>query len=199
MIGLGVLGSGGCFTYATVPGRPLGAGVGEVGDPNVEAVMVASLRWAIATCPGLEAGGNGPVRHASGTPPLAINLPPGASAYVYSRVARRVGPGVVPASPQTADRPTFHVTFVRVRGDEARVHLVRPVYELGGVPQPQPLWQDVIIDLRGGARPWRVVAWRDGQPGLARVPPLYLPDADSAPAGQAVPTAGVGDGSVDPH
>lgn len=177
----------GCVSWASYPAQPGEAAVKNPNDPAIVDVMTVAMEWVVRKYP--------PGPEDAATPRLAINLPPGMIPRVYESVARRVGHGAVPLSRAHPDLPVYHVSQLRIRGDEAAVDILRPATELGMGPDGQPVYQEIRVNLRGGVRPWEVTSHREWTPGsVSRMPEMnYLDQAP--PAAPAAPPAG----AVDPQ
>jgi hypothetical protein len=182
--GLAMAAAGGCASYETYPAVPKNVALNDPNTVAMEQVMACGLSWVASKYP---PSGEGPEATAMGAPetPFAINLPPGSTYRTYERVAEAVGMGARPLSKETAELPTYHVAYVRVRGDEAQLHVIRPVISLSEPGKTVP--QEIKLQLRGGIRPWHVEASREWQVGLAEVPEAnYYERPAAAPA--AVPS-----------
>lgn len=132
---------------------------------------------------------------------LAVNLPPGIGETGYAYVADRVGEGAVPLTEDNAQRlPIYHVTRVWLRGERARVDVVRPLYELGSKPGGGAVYRGVQLRLGGGWEPWRVTSSSEYEVGVLDAPALN--PIGSAPAVHsnhaAEPAAEQSGESVDP-
>jgi hypothetical protein len=164
-------GLGGCASYETIPAIPKNFALNDPNSVAMEQVMVTGLRWAASKYPP-----NGESVEAAAvrdTPiPFAVNLPQGATYRTYERVVGEVGMGAAPLSEETSHLPIYHVSYVRVRGDEAQVHIIRPVASLGASPTGQSVPQEIKLQLRGGLRPWHVIGVREWDVGMAEAPAL---------------------------
>lgn len=171
--------------YANVPEVPSARGLAE--DPNKsssEGAMVVSLqyvanRYAPSTlrydaATAKEAG------ELKTELPMVINLPRGQRKSFYERIARKVGPNVVPMTPDVSPTlPVYHVTRVWLRFSEGWVDVMRPMPELPPGPDGKPVYQTVTLKLKGGVGPWRIVHARAWTPGMDPVPePYYMPETD---------------------
>lgn len=114
-----------------------------------------------------------------------VNMPPGTRRSVYDRVIEAVGLGAVGPTPENAPDggagaalPIYHVVRVHVMGDEARVEILRPIStpaEAGG----QALYQSVNVQLRGGLKPWTVLAGGAWSMGMVEAPAVtYMPEPE---------------------
>lgn len=182
---LGVV--GGCVSWASYPAQPGEGAVRNPNDPAIVDVIVVSMEWVVRKYP--------PGPEDGVAPRLAVNLPPGVQPRVYESVARRVGHGAAPLSRARSDLPVYHVSQLRIRGDEAAVDILRPATELGLGPDGEPVYQEIRVNLRGGVRPWEVMSHREWTPGtVSRMPEMnYLGEAP--PAAPAAPASG----TVDPR
>lgn len=165
--------SGGCRGYTNYP--PIEGTQWDREDPNVPttiAVMTAALNYAVNRFPPEgQARGDGAR--------FAINLPPGVRRGRYEQVARDVGRGAVPLTPESASLPIYHIAGVRTRDSFAYVDVLRPVDEVDPTPSGEQVYQCVEVELRGGFEPWHAVGGRLRNPGLIPTPPLYfMPEAD---------------------
>ncbi|MEX2218055.1 MAG: hypothetical protein WD749_04780 [Phycisphaerales bacterium] len=179
--GVVATGLGGCASYGTYPPAPQSVALNDPNTLSMQQVMAAGLSWVASKYP---PGGRDPAAIAMGEElpeAFAVNLPPTTSYRTYERVVASIGRGALPLSEETSHLPTYHVGYVRVRGDEAQVHIIRPVETLsgaGGAPIPQ----EIKLQLRGGLGPWRVIGSREWQVGSADVPALnyYRRPAEAA-------------------
>jgi hypothetical protein len=172
----------GCASYASYPPVPKDTALNDPNGPAMEEVMMAGLRWIAAKYPPAAATPTGvPAGPAS---EVAINLPPGVKPVVYERVAAAV-PGGKPVTPETQHLPTYHVSNIRIRGDEANIWIVRPVWDLGAAPGGGVVYQEVKLWLRGGLRPWHVVTSLDRTPGATQIPELVYYSPASEPTRRA--------------
>ena len=203
----------GCQEYASYPS--VGGAHVAIRDPNsarMEEMMTSSLRWVLTRYP--PPGGR-----------AAINLPVGVSRQTYDQVAAALSKEGIEATPIESglDLPTYHVARIWLRQTEAKVDVLRPVFELGDGPQGGGFQRGVTIRFRtDGFGPWRVVGTTELELGTIETPvPYYyssaidatlpinrrgsgaafddspLPPAESdSPTGEADPTAT--SGSVGP-
>lgn len=177
----------GCVSQANWPPVPEDIAFNDPNTPATMDVMAAGLRWAISKYPpeGSAAALTPPPppRRPSDPPAptrAAINLPAGVKPYTYLRVADIAGGargGIVPITEETKSLPTYHVGWVRIRGDEAYMTVFRPVLAIGGKPTDRPIYQEVRLGLRGGLRPWSVDSIRPWEVGSRPAPELnfYVP------------------------
>lgn len=176
----------GCASYANYPPVPRDTALNDPNAPAMEEVMMAGLRWVANKYPPAAASASGlPTGPA---PEVAINLPREVKPVVYERVAAAV-PGGRPITPETQHLPTYHVSNIRIRGDEAIIWIVRPVWDLGEAPGGGVVYQEVKIWLRGGIRQWHVVTALDRTPGATEIPELafYSPQPEPTRRASAPP------------
>lgn len=168
-------GLAGCVSYASYPAVPKNTAINDPNTPAMEEVMMAGLRWIAAKYP---PRASSPTGEALGpAPDVAVNLPKGVKPNVYRRVAAAV-PGGQPLTQQNQNLPTYHVTEIRVRGDQANIWILRPSFDLGAAPSGGVVYQEVKLWLRGGLQPWHVVSSLDRTPGSGDTPELafYEPE-----------------------
>ncbi len=115
--------------------------------------------------------------------PLAISLPTGMRKSYYERIARLIGPGVVPVSQEILDAhtpPVYYVTRVWMRRTEGQVDIMRPMEELSQGTEGKPIYQTITVRLVGGGLdPWRVVHARAWEPGIDPIPePYFVPEVE---------------------
>lgn len=174
--GLMAAGLAGCVSYASYPPVAENTATNNPNTPAMEEVMMAGLSWVASKYP---PGPVSPIGEKAERPyDVAVNLPPGVKPNVYRRVAAAV-PGGQPLTPENANLPTYHVSEIRVRGDEASVWIFRPAMDLGPSPTGGPVYQEVRLWLRGGLQPWHVVSSLEQTPGMGEMPALtyYEPEA----------------------
>jgi hypothetical protein len=164
--------AGGCVSYATYPAVPKNTALNDPNVPAMEEVMMTGLRFVATKYP--PGGRPDPTQPAPAItePRFALNLPQGVKPRVHERVAAAVGNGAAPLTPETSHLPIYHVTYLRVRGDEAQLNVVRELTELPRTPTGQPVMQEIKLHLRGGLRPWAVTTTREWDPGLLDLPQL---------------------------
>ncbi len=186
----------GCASYATYPPVPGDTAINNPNTPALGNVMLAALRHvAIKYPPGGETDPAAPMPSES-EPRFAFNLPAGVTPAVYERLAHLVGYGAVPLSPDTSHLPIYHITYLRIRGDQAQVSILRPVTELPLMPAGTPVMQEIKLNLRGGLRPWQVVAAREWDPGTeVELPGLNYYHPKTVPA---IAESRTGDGTYRP-
>jgi hypothetical protein len=171
----------GCVGWANYPPE---TGQTRFIDPNDRAmstIISTSLGWAARKFP---AHGRDPATSEARPGPFTVNLPAAVRTNVHDRILERIGHGVLPLTPETANLPTYHVLSMRVRGDEGQVNILRPVPEFGQAPAGGAIYQEVRIMLRGGVLPWRVTGFREWSPGsVVQVPaPNYYKGKETAGA-----------------
>jgi hypothetical protein len=166
--GLSVATISGCVSYASYPPAPKNTAINDPNTPAMEELMEAGLKWVVNRYP----------PGAEGTA-FAVNIPKGVKPVVYRHVAAAAG-----GQPLTAENsagPVYHVTSIRVRGDQGNVWIARPVVSLGSTPQGKPVYQEVKLWFQGGLSPWHVVNALDGTPGGIEAPELNFYEPESAP------------------
>lgn len=133
---------------------------------NMKNAIAAAVRWTAMRYP--PPGGDGA--------PFAINLPAGTSEETYARVAGMVGKGAQPISEANAQTlPIYHVTRVWLRGEIARIDVVRPVFEIAHKPGGGPVYRGVEVRLAGGWEPWHVTGSTEYEIGVLEPPVLHIP------------------------
>ena len=177
----------GCYQRGNYPEIPTSQGYAE--DPNrpaTEQAMVAALqyvgsRWTPGQRmydPNVEPRGLPYVNY-----PCVINLPLGMRKIYYERIPGKVGPQVLPATPDNValGLPTFHVTRVWMRFNKAYVDILRPMPEMGPGPDGTPVYQLITVHLEGGIKPWNVVYARSWPAGQVTAPEYsFVPAVDDA-------------------
>ena len=185
-LGAAALLAGGCMGYSNYPAVDSSYGLTEnPNGPSAEGAMVTAVRWVADRYPPGESDRiyGVPESGGLGTPEYSfvINGPIGLRKATYERMARRIGPNVLPITPELAegDLPIFHISRVWVRGQSATVDVLRPATQISPGDDGQPVYQMVTVYLSGGLRPWKVDYGRVWEPGVERVPPYYfLPEVD---------------------
>lgn len=180
----------GCVGYGSTRGVDTDTVFDNPNSPSVYEVMAVSARWvAVRYPPGDDWAAAGWTEHlvdegatatggawGTGEPRYAVNFPPGMRRSVYLSAVKQSGPGAAPVAVETNHLPIYHVTRARVRGDEATVDVLRPVMGLGAAPGGGAVYQGMTVHLRGGFKPWHVVAHKVWTIGSLPVPELnYLP------------------------
>jgi len=182
--GMGV--GGGCQQYSTYPAVASAEGMAESPNkPATEATMTLALQYvATRYAPaGLQKEPATPADAGKLTVdyPMVVNLPRGMRKSFYERIAKKVGPQVVPmtADVENGTLPVYHVTRVWLRFNTATVDVLRPMPEVGVAPGGGPVYQKVTVRLEGGFEPWRVVHARAWEPGTDPAPLAYhVPDVE---------------------
>jgi hypothetical protein len=175
----------GCVSYATYPAVPQNTALNDPNTPAMSDVMLAGLRYVAVKYP--PGGRPDPLTEPAPAPgpTFAVNLPPGISPKGYERIVGLVGNGAVALTPETSHLPIYHVTYMRVRGDQAQINILRPVTELPPTPKGMPVMQEIKLQLSGGLHPWKVITSREWDPGLEEWPELNY----YKPAGEPVKAA----------
>lgn len=183
---LAVAGPMGCtHQYANYPEIPSAKGLKQ--DPNTpasESAMVTALQFVANRYPPgtlrLDAKNSREAGEMITSTAMVVNLPVGQRLSYYRRVARKVGPNVVPMTADVdASLPVYHVTRVWLRFSEGWVDVMRPMPELPPGPDGKPVYQTVTLKMTGGLGPWRVLHARAWPPGIDPVPePYMLPDEE---------------------
>lgn len=192
---------GGCVGYSGHP-EPKPVGDPTLSSPNVVSskdVAATALEWVIKRYPPTgedgrltmwrefeeaPAGADGTV-----VPRLAINIgDPDVRASTYDELVRRAGRGAVPLTPENESLPIYHVGRVWVEGDMATVDIFRPVVPWPDGPANQRAYQAITVRLRGGMKPWNVVAHRVWGIGATPVPPIVYYTGESESAHESAPT-----------
>lgn len=172
-----VLAAGGCHTnYPAVGGTSKLVTSNNPNDVAPERCMIAAVKWVLAKYPPNAVAG-GP------QPEIAVNLPPGLRRSYYTRIASGIGPNVRPLTQEIWDAkqiPVYHVSRIWVRENQAKVDVLRPMFELGTTPDGRPIYQLVEVHLTGPFQ-WRVELGRSrSEPGLTPTPdPWFLPEVDN--------------------
>src|SRR5690606_8089660 len=131
----------GWSTYPPVRGQA------AFGNPNrypMPQVVTAALRYTLDRYP---------PPSPPAPPPAPVGGPaPGllAGALATDRVA------VHPLTAETAALPTYTVARVSIRGGQATVAALRPVYDLARATGGELPQQGLTLELQGGLTPWRV-------------------------------------------
>jgi hypothetical protein len=172
----------GCVSYASYPAVPRNTAINDPNTPAMEEVMIVGLREVIAKYPPRGGSGASPQDEQA---QLALNLPRGLKPRVHERIARAVGFGAAPLTPETNHLPIYHVSYLRIRGDQAQINIIRPVTDLGRTPSGMPVMQEIKLQLSGGLRPWHVVTRREWEPGEVTLPELsyYQPEPEAVVEG----------------
>lgn len=143
----------GCLNYGNYPradndltwyNSRVTAGVLELMEQSLGYVIAddASSQPRLATPP-------------EGEPLAAINLPGGITPAEYRWVARNAHPQVVPLSESRSDLPVYQISQIQLRGDDARVDILRPATGLErGVERP--VYSGIQIFFKGGSGSWLI-------------------------------------------
>ncbi|MEO0630191.1 MAG: hypothetical protein AAFY46_05625 [Planctomycetota bacterium] len=194
--------AGGCLNYGNYPldsgttSLRVTAGVLELMEQSLGYVIAddASSQPRLASPP-------------AGEPLAAINIPltlEGArdlTAAEYRRVADRAYPGVVPLTEAHSDLPVYQIARIRLRGDDARVDILRPATGLErGVENP--VYAGIQLSFLGGSGSWRIVRQRLREIGTIDEPrQVTIEEVERAEAGEMPMQAGIdaaSDASADP-
>jgi len=168
--------------YSNYPEIPSARGLKQ--DPNTpgsESAMVAALQFvANRYAPGtlrLDAKDSKEAGEMITKTPLVVCLPRGQRKSYCERIARSVGPNVVPMTAESDPKlPVYYVTRVWLRFSEGWVDIMRPMPELPAGPDGKPVYQTVTLKMTGGFGPWRVLHARAWEPGLDPIPePYFVP------------------------
>lgn len=164
---------GGCMGMGNVNYPPIDGqtATGDLNQPAARHVMATALIYATNRYPPVA---EKPVGQKV-EQPLAFNLPPGVSDGTYHIIQGDVSERNVTAvalTERTKDRPVYHVTRVVVRGTDAEVDVLVPRYNLGPGAQGEQMYSGLALDMRGGLRPWQVIAARPFQVTSADMPAL---------------------------
>ncbi len=159
---------GGCLGAGNASWPPIDgqSALDDMNQPAVKNAIATALIWATRKYPPVA----NPEIGVEYTVPLAINLPPGTSSGTYYMVAKDIGMHAQPMPPEPGNLPVYHIGRVVIRGTDAIVDVLVPKYSIGVGTQGEQLYQGVTIDLRGGFRPWQVVAHRSFAVGSMSVP-----------------------------
>lgn len=165
-VGGGLLALPGC-TSVIYDSNPEGVPLPDDEKPDfasrtVRNLMAESISWASGLYPP-------PADAEDGW--FAINLPAGVTREQYIDVAARVGDRAAPITPELDYLPAYHIGWVWMRGDHARVDVFRPVFALqrGG----EPVYQAVTLHLKRRFSSWRVEQTQPWEPGVVPLPPVY--------------------------
>ncbi len=162
-LGLGVLaaGLGGCIGYSTWPPAEGKISLGDPNGPQMAPIMGGALKWAIENNPSGD----------SRTP--VVNGPTGLRPHLYNKMADLAG--AEPLTPANADRPTYHIVRVMLRGSQGQVDLLAP-----NPPGSESEYTPYTLWMKSSGGLWTVDRYREWYPGTFDVPPLYyLPGSDA--------------------
>ena len=177
----------GCYQYSNYPNVPTAQGTLE--DPNRPSTMmaiVAAVQYVATRYPPAASiydldPTSAEAQSIQVTYPMVFAGPRGFRKVYFEDAARRIGPQVVPLTPESLESglPIFYVTRVWMRGNAATIDVLRPMPELGKSPDGKTIFQPVTVRLEGGFSPWRVVHARIWNPGDEVQPaPFFLPEVD---------------------
>lgn len=153
---------------------------------TVRNLLSESVSWAVENYPPPDSGGQ---------EWFAINMPRGLTREQYISVAKRVSDRAAPITPDLGYLPTYHIGWVWMRGDEARVDVFRPVYSLSR--GSDTVYQAITLYLHRRYSSWRVERTQPWQPGVVSLPPLYYLPAEQVVPGAEAPEAGEQAGPAD--
>jgi len=121
---------------------------------------------------------------------FAINLPKGLTHEQYVGIAARIGERATPITPETEHLPAYHIGWVWMRGDNARVDVFRPVFRLSR--SDDVVYQAITLYLHRRWASWRVERTQPWDPGVVSLPPVYyLPPPEEETAATAEEPAAV--------
>ena len=178
-----VLASAGC-TSVIYDSNPQGTAAQLEEKPDlashpVHTLAAVSVGWAVENYPPPDDGGEAW---------FAINLPRGLTREQYIGVATRIGERAAPITPEIEYLPTYHVGWVWMRGDNARVDVFRPVYAL--TMGDEPVYQAITLYLHRRWASWRVERTQPWEPGVVELPPVYYLPAEVVEPGEGAPGEG---------
>ncbi len=162
----------GCVGYS---GYPPVEGDVAFRDPNandMRLVQAEALKWVARNYP------PGELWEAPTADGYAINLPAGVRDSMKEIIRKGAGPNAHNLTLDRQDWPIYHVSRIRIRGDHAKVDIVRPVR---GWASGRPQYQGVTVDMRGGLRIWRVRGHKLWTEGAMEVPQLNFYDLPPQP------------------
>ncbi|MBX3409386.1 MAG: hypothetical protein KF859_05820 [Phycisphaeraceae bacterium] len=172
--------------YTNYPEVPTARGLSE--DPNspaAELAIISSVQFVVRRYfPGSqqeESTTTQSVGRASVQDSFVLNLPRGMRKSFYERIARQIGPNVMPMTEEAQQTalPVFYVTRVWMRFNQGQVDIMRPMLELPPGPDGKPIYQTITCRLEGRFMNWRVVHARAWTPGLDPLPqPYFVPDIE---------------------
>ena len=143
-----------------------------VAGGTVAACMAQSLRWVLDRYP--------PPADAAPDSWVAINLPIGVTREQYIDVALMSGDRVAPMQQGLEHLPTYHVGWVWVRGDKARVDVTRPVYVL--TSDDRQVYQTTTLHMKRHFASWRVERTQPWGADIVVTPaPNYIPPEPEKP------------------
>lgn len=183
LAGAGALAVAGCVGYATSPSNTKAPFEKPSPIYAVQEICAASVAYVVEKHP---IGG-----------PYAVNLPAGLSRTDCERVIRLIkDENARLLTTETQSLPIVHVETVSVIGDGATSRVFRPVGlsavqagREGAMPTgPTSLTQAMELHVRGGLRPWHVIAMRGLMLGALPTPELNIIPAEGEPAAAPEPT-----------
>ena len=145
---------------------------------TVQNLLAECVSWAVESYPPPDEGGEAW---------FAINLPRGLTRDQYIEIATRIGDRAAPITPEVEYLPTYHIGWVWMRGDEARVDVFRPVYRLS--QGDRLVHQAITLYLHRRWASWRVERTQPWEPGVVELPPVYYlpsPEEEAQPAVEPV-------------
>ena len=174
-------GLSGCVGWNVYPAMEGEHGFSNPNSDPMPTIMTEALKWVVVRYPPNEraewTGGAPVVNEEAADGPFAVNLPKGLNRAVYTKIAENVGHGAVAMAPGNEGLPTYHISRLWVRGDEARVDLVRPVLGIPPGPDGRPATQGMTLRLRGGLEPWHVTSHNVWSLSTVPAPSLsYVPE-----------------------
>ena len=170
--------AGGC-TSVVYDSNPEGPPSAAEEDPDyasstVQNLLATSIRWAVESHPPPPPG-------VADDGWFAINLPRGVTRKQYIAIAERISDRAAPITPDLGPLPTYHVGWVWMRGDNARVDVARPVYSLAR--DGEPVYQTTTLHLRRRFASWSVERTQPWRVGVVDLPPVYyIPTAEEPEA-----------------
>jgi len=135
---------------------------------SIREPMAKALRHIIekdiADQTNMELPGDGPL--------VAVNIPGGIAPESYRWIADNSGGRATPLSETASGLPIYHIGQVRIRSNNVRVDVLRPITGLEqGVANPVYVGVEVWMKGATGARSIDRVRWREV--GTLKVPAIY--------------------------
>jgi len=158
----------GCLSYSNYPQEDGVTWVNARDTASIREPMAKALEHIIeqdiADQTNMELPGDGPL--------VAVNVPGGIAPESYRWVAENAGGRAVPLSETLGGLPIYHIGQVRIRGNDVRVDVLRPITGLEQAVA-SPVYVGVEVWMKGatGARQIDRVRWREV--GTLTVPELY--------------------------